>query len=132
MAHATFTARKDNVAAFRMTSNWKQIDLRKDHRFDLDLVAEVRSVLGNSRQVGRLVDISVSGAAVAVDSRPGGSQIEVGMRVNGYSARLLCDVISSTGSDDHTVLHLRFRDMTPPQLAFVRQLVGHLMEREAS
>ncbi len=129
---ATFTARKGDVAAFRLTSNWSLIDLRRAVRFDVELAAEVRSVLGNSRQAGSLIDVSVSGAAVEVETRPGGSQMEVGLRANGYSARLLCDVVSTHSVGSKTVLHLRFRDMTPPQLAFVRQLVGQLIERQAS
>lgn len=129
---ATFMARKDDVAAFRLTSAWRLIDLRRAARFELALSAEVRSVLGSSRQPGRLVDISATGAAVEVATRPGGSQVEIGLRVNGYSARLLCEVVRARPADDQTILHLRFRDLTPPQQAFVRQVVGHLIESQAS
>jgi hypothetical protein len=125
-------AEKGTVVAFRIISVLKSIDLRRDPRFNVDLKVEVRSVLGSSRQAGRLVDVSMSGTALAVDTRPGGSQIEIGLQANGYSARLLCDVISTHKSGAETVMHLRFRDVSPPQQAFVRQLVGQLVQAEAS
>lgn len=130
-APARFVAQNGQAAAFKLTSTWKPLDLRRAHRFATDLKAEVRSVLGNSRQTGRVIDISTGGAAVAVDARPGGSQIELGVAANGYSARLLCDVlhVSEVGSD--TVLHVRFCDVSPPHQAFIRQLVASLIEAEA-
>jgi hypothetical protein len=92
----------------------------------------VRSVLGSSRQEGRLIDVSFGGAAVALDSRPGGSQVEVGLWADGYGARLLCDVVSSnTGPSGETLLHLRFREPSAPQQAFIRQLVALLIETSA-
>ena len=130
-AGAAFVARNGDVAAFKLTARWKPLDLRRDHRFATDLQAEVRSVLGNSRQQGRIIDISLGGAAVVVGAKPGGSQVEVGIAAQGYAARLLCDIISSAQAGEETVIHLRFRDLTPPQQAFIRQLVGWLVEVEA-
>ena len=127
-AQASFVARNGDVAAFKLTSRWKPLDLRRDQRFSTDLRAEVRSVLGSSRQDGRIIDISLGGAAIAVETRPGGSQIEIGMAANGYGARLLCDVLSSSEVGSDTVLHVRFRDLTPPQHAFIRQLVAGLLQ----
>ena len=130
-AGAAFVARNGDVAAFKLTARWKPLDLRRDHRFATELQAEVRSVLGNSRQQGRIIDISLGGAAVVLDAKPGGSQVEVGIAAQGYAARLLCDIISSAQAGEETVIHLRFRDLTPTQLAFIRQLVGWLVEVEA-
>ena len=70
-------------------------------------------------------------SAVVLDAKPGGSQVEVVIAAQGYAARLLCDIISSAQAGEETVIHLRFRDLTPPQLAFIRQLVGWLVEVEA-
>lgn len=130
-AEAHFVARNADVAAFKLVTRWRALDLRKDPRFSTDLKAEVRSVLGNSRQEGRIIDISMGGAAVAVESRPGGSQVEVGISANGYSARLLCDVLSSAQVGNETVMHLRYKDLTPPQAAFIRQLVAALVAAQA-
>jgi hypothetical protein len=130
-APATYVARNSDVAAFKLTSRWKALDLRRDPRFATDLKAEIRSVLGNSRQQGRIIDISAGGAAVAVDTRPGGSQVEVGIATNGYAARITADVLHTTQVGSETVLHVRFRDMTPPHQAFIRQLVAWLIENEA-
>lgn len=130
-APAHFVANNATVAAFRVTAKWKPLDLRRAPRFATDLKCEVKSVLGNSKQMGRVVDISAGGAAVAVDARPGGSLVEVGVWANGYSAHILCDVVGTGDGGTETVLRLRFRDMTPPQAAFIRQLVHQLMEAEA-
>ncbi|HNM77669.1 MAG TPA: PilZ domain-containing protein [Tepidiformaceae bacterium] len=132
LCNVTLVASKDSAIALRLASQPKAIDLRRDPRFNLDLSVEVRSVLGNSRQPGRIIDVSSGGAAVSVDAKPGGSQIEVGVFANGYAARLLCDVVNTSTAEDQTILHLQFRDLTPPQQAFVRTLVGNLVESQAS
>ncbi|MBK9544324.1 MAG: PilZ domain-containing protein [Dehalococcoidia bacterium] len=82
------------------------------------------------RQQGRLIDVSLGGAAAVVESRPGGSQVEIGIAAQGYSARLLCDLVGSSQVGDETVIHLRFKDLTPPHQAFVRNLVAWLLETE--
>jgi hypothetical protein len=130
-APVSFVARNGAVAAFKVQSRWQALDLRREQRFVTDMTAEVRSVLGNSRQPGRIIDISLGGAAIATETKPGGSQIEVGINAQGYSARVHCDVISTSQSGTETVLHLRFKDLTPPHQAFIRQLVGWLVESDA-
>jgi hypothetical protein len=130
-AICSFVAAKTDVAAFRINTHWRPLDLRKDRRFQTDLQAEVRSVLGTSRQPGRLVDVSLGGLAVAVESRPGGSQLDVNLWNGGYSALVPCELVRATPNEKgQTVLHLRFRDLTPPQQAFVRQFVASLMTAE--
>ncbi len=126
-AICSFVAAKNDVAAFRLTTHWRPLDLRKDRRYPADLQVEVRSVLGTSRQPGRLVDISMGGLAVAVETRPGGSQLEVSLWNRGYSASVPCELVRATpAANGHTVLHLRFRELTPPQQAFVRQFIASL------
>ncbi|MBK8561274.1 PilZ domain-containing protein [Candidatus Amarobacter glycogenicus] len=129
-AQAHLVARNGEVTAFKVLGNWKPLDLRRDQRFATDLRVEVRSVLGSSRQQGRLIDVSLGGAAAVVESRPGGSQVEIGIAAQGYSARLLCDLVGSSQVGDETVIHLRFKDLTPPHQAFVRNLVAWLLETE--
>lgn len=130
-APVNFVAHNANVAAFKMTARWKPLDFRRQPRVAADLTAEVRSVLGNSRQAGKIIDISLGGAAVSVDSRPGGSQVEVGIWAGGYGAHILCDVVSSSQGETEVVLHLKFRDLSPPHVAFIRQLVGQLQAQES-
>ena len=131
MAPANFVAHNGSVAAFKITTRWKPLDLRKAPRFSTDLSCEVRSVLGSSRQTGRIIDISAGGAAVALDAKPGGSQVEIGIWANGYGAHMLCDVVGSSVVGEDTILRLRFAEMSAPQAAFVRQLVGQLLEAES-
>ncbi len=126
-AMCSFVASRNEVAAFRLTTHWRPLDLRKDRRYPVDLQVEVRSVLGTSRQPGRLLDISMGGLAVAVESRPGGSQLEVSLWNGGYAASVPCELVRPTPAPDgRTVLHLRFRELTPPQHAFIRQFIASL------
>lgn len=127
VAPATYFAHRNTAVAFKLRGPWKPLDLRKDKRFQVDMQVEVRSVLGSSRQTGRLVDISMGGLAVAVETRPGGNQLEVRLWSGGFSAQVVCDVVRATHQDGRTVLHLRFSELTPPQAAFVRQLIDMLM-----
>ncbi len=131
LAPASYFAHKNTAVAFKLRGPWKPLDLRKDKRFQADMQVEVRSVLGSSRQPGRLVDISMGGLAVAVDSRPGGNQIEVRLWSGGYSAQVMCDVVRATAAEGTSILHLRFSDLTPPQAAFIRQLIAGLVTESA-
>lgn len=131
-AAAALVARTGDVLAFKLTTPWRPLDGRRAPRFETDLKAEVRSVLGNSRQEGRLIDISLGGGALLVPARPGGSQVELGLWTNGYGAHLLCEVVGATPHDEETLLHLRFKDLSPPQNAFIRQLIARLAEADSA
>lgn len=130
VAPAAYFAHKNSAVAFKLRGPWKPLDLRKDKRFQADMQVEVRSVLGTSRQMGRLVDISMGGLAIAVDSRPGGNQVEARLYSGGYSAQVVCDIVRTTQSGATTILHLRFNDLTAPQAAFIRQLIAFLMTEQ--
>jgi len=127
VAPAGYFAHKNTAVAFKLRGPWKALDLRKDKRFHADMVLEVRSVLGSSRQSGRLVDISMGGLAIAVDARPGGNQVEARLWSGGFSAQVVCDIVRTTQSGPSTVLHLRYHELTPPQAAFIRQLIASLI-----
>ena len=133
-AICSFVASKDEIAAFRLTTPWRPLDRRLHKRLSADMPVEVRSVLGSSRQAGRLIDISLGGLAVRVEARPGGSQIEVSLWNGGYAATLPCDLVrASDPSESGCILHLRFRDLSQPQSAFIRQVIGSLSaSQEAS
>ena len=122
-----FTAAQGEVVGFTLGSGWQPFDIRSSPRVAADLQAEVRSVLGQSKQPGRLIDISLGGMAVSVAAKPGGSALEVGIWANGYAAQLPCEVISTSQRDGAVVLHLKFQPLSPPQQAFVRQVVSTLM-----
>ncbi len=127
VAPAAYFAHKNSAVAFKLRGPWKPLDLRKDKRFQADMQVEVRSVLGSSRQAGRLVDISMGGLAIAVDTRPGGNQVEARLWSGGYSAQVVCDIVRTTPSGPATILHLRFNELTAPQAAFIRQLISGLV-----
>lgn len=130
VAPAAYFAHKNTAVAFKLRGPWRALDLRKDKRFQTDMALEVRSVLGSSRQTGRLVDISMGGLAIAVDTRPGGNQVEARLWSGGYSAQVICDIVRTTQSGASTILHLRYHELTPPQAAFIRQLIASLITQE--
>jgi PilZ domain-containing protein len=132
VASGRFAAAQGEVVGFSLVSSWQPFDLRKSPRVSADLQAEVRSVLGQSKQPGRLIDISAGGMAVSVATKPGGSALEVAIWANGYAAQLPCEVISSNQADGGVVLHLKFQPLSPPQQAFVRQVVATLMAGQHS
>ncbi len=74
---ARFLASQGAVCGFQLLSAWRILEVRENERHKVSLAAEVRSVLGTSRQAGELTDISTGGAAVVVPARPGGRQLEL-------------------------------------------------------
>ena len=90
----------------------------------MEIDAEVRSVLGTSRQRGAVLDVSTGGMAVAVEARPGGRAVEVHIAANGYAASLPCETVGVTQQEESAILHLRFDALSAPQQAFVRQLIA--------
>lgn len=130
-AICSFVASKDDVAAFRLTTPWRQLDRRARRRHAVDLPLEVRSVLGSSRQPGQLVEISLGGLAIRVPALPGGSQLEVNLWNGGYAATVPCERIrAEEAPQGGHILHLRFRDLSPLQNAFVRQFIASLASIE--
>ena len=123
-ARGRFAASQGALCAFQLDGSWRSLDPRRETRYQMRLDAEVRSVLGTSRQAGAILDISPSGASVAVPVRPGGRQVELFLGVTGYAAALPCEVLGATEAEESAVLHLRFGDLSPAQLAFLRHVIG--------
>lgn len=120
-----FAAAQGPLCAFQLDGNWQALEAqRHDARYQPKITAEVRSVLGTSRQAGTLLDISTGGASVAVANRPGGRQVEIGLAIAGYSATLPGEVAGVTEADGLAVLHLRFGALSPTQHAFLRHVMG--------
>ncbi len=123
---AAYIGQSGNAVAFRALGDWQPMDRRAHPRFTAGHRVDVRSVLGTSRQDGHLVDISLGGAAVHVESRPGGRQVCVRVYAGAFSSELLCNVVSAEERDGGTVLHLSFAELAPAQRAFVRQIIEEL------
>ncbi len=127
-----------NVASFEVVAPWKPLDLRATPRYPTRIAVEVRSVLGQSRQPGTIIDISLGGMAVEVATKPGGREVAIVTRLAAYSATLPCEIVGTSRGQDSTTLHLKFGELTAAQRAFVRNLVAvgqaQLLqaEREAS
>jgi hypothetical protein len=124
MATGKFVASQGNVVAFTLLTSWQQLDLRKSPRRALDGMVEVRSVLGQSRQEGYITDISTGGIAVTVRSKPGGNAVELKISRDGFASHIRCRVASVTAGPESVTLHMEYDNLSPPQQAFIRQLVA--------
>ncbi|OAI39360.1 hypothetical protein AYO38_07865 [bacterium SCGC AG-212-C10] len=127
-AHASADAGRH---VYRLTSAWRMVERRAQTRYSTDLRAEVNSVLGRSRQKGRLIDVSADGAAVEVHSRPGGRQLELVIDGVEYSASLPVRLVSALKTESGVLLHVRFDELTSVQQAFLRNLLARLARGEA-
>jgi len=127
---ARFAMVRDDVAVFRMLREWQDFDPRAHPRLPADITAEIRSVLGTSRQSARVIDVSLGGLGVEVATKPGGREMEVHLTVEGFAARLPCEIVNAESTDGGVLLHLRFAELTPVQHAFVRNMVGSLGKPE--
>lgn len=113
-----------SIASFEITDAWKPINLRANARFSTCLGAEVRSVLGQSRQNGTIIDISLGGMSVVTATKPGGREVAIVTTAGAYSATLPCEIVHTSRGQDCVTLHLKFRELTAAQSAFVRNLVA--------
>lgn len=121
-----YIGHSERAVAFRSLGPWQPVYRRKYPRFRADYRVEVRSVLGNSRQDGRMVDISMGGMAVRVGSRPGGRQVQVRVWAGAFSSELLCMVVGAEEDGDGVLLRLQYVELLPAQRAFVRQVIEGL------
>ncbi len=129
---AAYIGHSQRAVAFRSLGPWEPVYRRKYPRYRADYRVEVRSVLGNSRQDGRMVDISMGGMAVRVGSRPGGRQVQVRVWAGAFSSELLCMVVGSEEEEAGVLLRLQYVELLPAQRAFVRQVIEELAGPEAA
>ncbi|KAA0237476.1 PilZ domain-containing protein [bacterium] len=118
-----------SVASIEITAPWKHVDRRRGQRFATELEAEVRSVLGQSRQKGTITDVSLTGMAVVTAAKPGGREVAIVTQAGAYSATLPCELVQASRSGEGVTLHLKFRELTAAQAAFVRNLVAAAQSR---
>ncbi|MGE5596004.1 MAG: PilZ domain-containing protein [Hyphomicrobiales bacterium] len=126
VAKAAFAGPDGEGVAFTVTRPFLPFDARGQTRYPLSARTEVRSVLGQSRTPGQVLDISLGGLAVEVTTRPGGKTVEVPLQYSGYSATLPCEVVGVNENGPRPVLHLKFLPLTAPQQAFVRFVLAGL------
>lgn len=123
---AAYIGHTERAVAFRSLGPWQPVYRRQYPRYRADYRVEVRSVLGSSRQDGRMVDISMGGMAVRVPARPGGRQVQVRVWAGAFSSELLCAVVGAEELGEEVLLRLQFVELLPAQRAFVRQVVEEL------
>jgi len=131
-ASARYVACQNDVYAFALTSRWQRLELRSSPRYRLDLGVRVSSVLGQSRQDGKMVDVSLGGLAVRVPTKPGGGAVEVEINRDGFTSHLRCEIVGSVAEESSVLLRLRYAELNHVQLAFVRRLVRSALEDPAA
>ncbi len=125
-APATFVRLHGGAHVFRLNREWRAFDGRASKRFAVNIPAQVTSVLGGSRQPGKVLDVSLGGVAVQVETKPGGRELELSMQADGYAARLPATLVRHEQRRGNVLLHLQFNRLTLVQQAFVRNLVERL------
>ena len=123
-ATGRFVASGGDVYAFALITPWQPLNLRSSPRHQADLHVRVTSVLGQSRQDGRVLDVSLGGMAVWVPAKPGGGAIDVTVAADGFAAKLRCEVLATVPSEPGVVLRVRYDELNAVQQAFVRKLVA--------
>ncbi len=126
LAHGRLAQVRANVASFELLSEWRPVDLRAHPRYPTSIGAEVRSVLGQSKQHGTITDISLGGMAVVVRSKPGGREVTVAMRAGAFSSTLTCRIVNVNPCLDGVVLRLKLVDLAGGQQAFIRNVVASI------
>lgn len=111
------------VAVFRLSTPWRRFDGRANPRYAAGLKVEVRSMLGQMRQEGTVLDISLGGMAVAVATKPAGRQVEVIASSGPFGATLAAEVLANDAVNEQVILRLRFSDLSSSARSFVRNLV---------
>ena len=123
-ATGRYVASRGEVYAFALSTPWQPLNLRSAPRHRTDLYTQVSSVLGQSRQDGRVIDVSLGGMAVWVPTKPGGGAVELMITSGGFTSHLRCEVLSSVPQKSGVVLRVRYAELNQVQRAFVRQLVA--------
>lgn len=131
-ATGRYVASQGDVHAFALATPWQPLNLRGAPRSRTNLYARVSSVLGQSRQDGRVVDVSLSGMAVWAPLKPGGGSVELMIASGGFTSHLRCEVVSAIPEASGVLLGLRYAELNHVQQAFVRQLVATAAAAEAA
>lgn len=129
-ATGRYLASQGEVCAFALTTPWRPLNVRSSPRQRANLHARVTSILGQSRQDGRVIDVSLGGMGIWLPVKPGGGAIEVMITSEGFTSHLRCEVVSSTARDQGVVLGVRYAELNHVQETFVRQLVATLAAAE--
>ena len=118
-----FVASQDGLFAFARATAWQPLNLRRAPRSRTKLYARVTSILGQSRQDGHVLDVSLGGMSVWVPLKPGGGAVEVMITSGAFTSHLRCEIVSSVAEGSGVLLGVRFVELNHVQQAFVRQLV---------
>jgi len=126
VAKARYFGCHSGLGLFGLVTRFHPFDLRGQTRYPVVAPAEVRSRLAQAWVSGRILDISLGGAAIEVGERPAGRRVEARLQLFGYSATLPCGVVDVGERGTRVVLHLKFEPLTHLQQAFVRNAVEYL------
>ena len=117
-----------NVAVLRLTDRPRSRAPRKDLRFATDFTVRVGA--GTASELpGRLVDLSLGGAAALVPSPPEGQELDLRVALDDFATALPCEVVDVRYFAGVYLAHLRFRPLDFAQGALVQQIVSEAKSR---
>ena len=119
---ARFRELRGTRAMFVRQSPWRPVDARLYRRYRTAISATLDA--GGEPQPGRIVDISLGGAAVECEASR--SVRRISLSFEGMPEQLRCRVVNQDERDGHRVLHLQFEALSDAGRAHVRHLVEAL------
>jgi PilZ domain len=121
---------KANRAVLLAPADWRCLDLRTSERHEIRLTVAILFAGKRETVSGQTIDISRGGLAVETGGSIEAGDVEVLMRWNGFESHLPCSIVEVRDDGARHILHMRFRDLSGHQTAFVRSVVSEIEERE--
>ena len=119
---AEFERNSGEVAIFRVLAPWKVYNRRLHRRY----AANAKVVLladGEPDTEGNIVDISLSGARVAVGTVPETPATTVRIGMGGSSSEIPCMVRGTVIEGDEVYVRLRFTNLTPEHVESLQRFL---------
>jgi len=124
LGSSTVTRWEGRQVTFATDESWDALDVRHHPRFPTSLAVRVTPPSGR-KMSGILSDISLGGARVAMAEPVTLRDFLLEVDDGGFGSWLPCRVAGSHETPGGAILHLEFVNLSPSQVAFVRNLVIH-------
>jgi hypothetical protein len=124
LGSSTVTRWEGSQVSFATDEFWDALDVRHYPRFATSLAVRITPPSGRKIS-GILADISLGGARVAMAEPVTLHDFLLEVDDGGFGSWLPCRVVGSHQTAGAATLHLEFVDLSPSQIAFVRNLVTH-------
>ena len=117
-----FERNTGDVAIFRVLAPWTAYNRRLHRRYATHARATLRAE-DRSETEGHVVDISLNGARVSVDSVPESPAVSLRLWIGGESTELPCLVRGAIIEGDDVFVRLRFRTLSVDQVEMLQRFL---------